>query len=502
MSARVLLANLAHETHCFAPGSLGPSDFRMREGEAVLSRRGDRSAVDGLLSVAEEEGWALVPAADYAAPPGPTVEREVFERFWASVASRLDGEGLDAVLMTLHGAMVCEGLRDVEGELLTRLRDGVGAIPIVFAFDLHATVTEAMLRGADAMVCFRENPHTDTMATGRRAARLLARMLGEGLRTAMVGRRVPVVWPPSGTGTADPPMRELCQAARDAEAASDGVLAVNVVGGFAYADAPGVGVHLSAVVRDDPEAREAGCAAVDALGRIAWTRRAEGLRRFPTPAGALRRRAGAGAPVPGRPDLLVEPADNIGGGATGDATGVLRALLDVAEPSLIVLADPESVAALADLPVGTTASLAVGGRANPFDEGPVELEAVLLSRSDGRFRLEDEHSHAVSDGMEIEMGPCAVVRSGPVTILLTSRATVPFDLGQLRSQALDPAAFALIGVKAAVGHRRAYDPVAGRSFEVETRALCPSDLSLLDHRHLTERLFPFDPDLEDPDWIS
>jgi len=58
------------------------------------------------------------------------------------------------------------------------------------------------------------------------------------------------------------------------------------------------------------------------------------------------------------------------------------------------------------------------------------------------------------------MGPCAVIRAGGVTLLLTSRKTPPFDLGQYRSQGIDPEKFSFIGVKAAVAHRRAYDPIA------------------------------------------
>jgi microcystin degradation protein MlrC len=45
-----------------------------------------------------------------------------------------------------------------------------------------------------------------------------------------------------------------------------------------------------------------------------------------------------------------------------------------------------------------------------------------------------------------------------VRVLLTSDKTVPFGLGQLRSQGIVPEESDLIGVKAAVAHRAAYDP--------------------------------------------
>jgi microcystin degradation protein MlrC len=195
------------------------------------------------------------------------------------------------------------------------------------------------------------------------------------------------------------------------------------------------------------------------------------------------------------PVILVEPADNIGGGAPGDGTGILRALLRRRVPrSLVVIADAESVQALAGLAPGGTRSLHIGGRGSRLDPGPVEAEATFVSRSDGRFVLEDKQSHMASmNGVNIDMGPSAVVRVGGTTILLTSRKTAPFDLGQLRSQGLEPRDFAVIGVKAAVAHRRAYDRVSRTSHYVDTPGPCSSNLATFPFRQLRRPVFPLDP---------
>jgi len=93
----------------------------------------------------------------------------------------------------------------------------------------------------------------------------------------------------------------------------------------------------------------------------------------------------------------------------------------------------------------------------------LKLEVEFISRSDGRFNLEDPHSHLASMcGSQFDMGPCAVVRHGGVQILLTSWKTPPFDLGQWRSQGIEPERLAVIGVKAAVAHRRVYDRLPAR----------------------------------------
>ena len=93
--------------------------------------------------------------------------------------------------------------------------------------------------------------------------------------------------------------------------------------------------------------------------------------------------------------------------------------------SLVILNDPAAVAAMDGVAAGPeTGRIAVGGRGSKLDAGPVELKATFVSRSDGKFTLEDKQSHLASmNGVHIEMGPCAVVRSGGITILLTSRKT-------------------------------------------------------------------------------
>ena len=90
------------------------------------------------------------------------------------------------------------------------------------------------------------------------------------------------------------------------------------------------------------------------------------------------------------------------------------------------------------------------------------------------------------------MGRCAVVRHKGVTILLTSRRTPPFDLGQWRSQGIQPEKLSVIAVKAAVAHRKAYDPIAGAHYTIETPGPCSSNLKQFPFRHVTRPVYPLD----------
>src|SRR5262249_61960057 len=93
-------------------------------------------------------------------------------------------------------------------------------------------------------------------------------------------------------------------------------------------------------------------------------------------------------------------------------------------------------------------------------------------------------------GRGVDMGRSAGVPPEGAPTLRTSRKTPPSDLGQLRSQGIEPRALAAIGVKAAVAHRRAYDPIARASFTVATRGPCASDLAVLPYRPLRRPVYP------------
>ena len=493
MNARILLAGLYHETHTFVGDITRADAVRLRRGEELLARRGDASTVDGFLNVAARENWRVVPLLEIGAMPSGTLDHAVFEAFWTEFergARAAMDRGLDGVWLALHGAMVTTGSLDPEGELLARIRalPGFDRLPLFGVFDLHATFTPAMARHADALVGYRENPHIDAFDMAVYSAELLARSLKSGVRPRMVTRTLPLIWPPTGTGTAVAPMQPMEAEARRIEATDPDIWAANVVGGYAFADTPDTGVSVSVVTTgsDAAAARH-----LDRLAAIAEAHKYDGVPREWTLDAAIDDALARG--ITG-PVALVEPADNIGGGAPGDCTSILRAFLARRLPgAAVIMNDPRAVAALAGAEAGSSLRLMLGG-SSALDPGAVAVEATLLSRSDGRFTLEDRNSHlAAMQGIHIDMGPCATVRADGVDILITSKKTPPFDLGQLRSQGIVPETLRFVGVKAAVAHRRAYDRITAASYWVDTPGPCPSDLTRLPYRHLRRPIFPLDP---------
>lgn len=470
---RILIAGLFHETHTFLDGVTPLCDFQIRRGDEMLTAQGDSSPLGGVLEIAATFGWEMVPATDYRAQPSATVEDEVVEQFWSDVAPVASQGGYDAVYLVLHGAMTAQNILDVEGEILKRLRaiPAIADLPVFGVFDLHANFSPRMAAMADCLVGYRENPHTDAREAALEAARLLNRCLTTGERPHMTLRQPGILWPPTGTGTANDPMLTLERMARRFESENADLWAMSIVAGFSFADTPDTGVSFIACSTSDASTQ------LDALENYAQTNRHLGDVVDPPVDEVL----ATLKPMPEGLTVLVEPSDNIGGGAPGDCTGLLRALLRHGIPNAAVcICDPEAVR---EITAGNR-RVRIGGKGSRLDEGPVELEVELIALNDGRFELEDKNSHLASMcGDAFDMGPCAMVKHAEITILLTSVKTPPFDLGQWRSQGIEPTKLSAIGVKAAVAHRRAYDKIATRMLWVDTPGPCSSNLAVLPFKH-------------------
>jgi microcystin degradation protein MlrC len=487
---RVLLAGLFHQTNTFVGGRTGLEDFEIRRGEEIL--RDDASPAAGVLEVAREKGWEILPVVDMSAMSGATVADAVVDLFWAEFRAVADSEatdGIDGVFLVLHGAMVSESLLDVEGEILRRVRgvEHLSDAPVCGVMELHANFTEAMARQSDGLIAYRENPHTDAREAARDAALLLDKLMKTQERPTTVWERPPLMWSPSGTATDSEPMLSLERRAREIEDEFPDVVAVNVFAGFPYADVPEAGVSFSAVTMGDLELARAG---LRELNVAASFRREEGIRSgMPLEEAMLRLRVHREGPV-----LLIEPSDSVWAGAPGDGTHVLRALVEYGVPDAgVVINDPETVAALADVPIGERRDVVIGGKSGEIGAEPLPLEVEVVSRSSGRFVPESVPSWPfVLPTGEVDMGPCSVVRNGDVTILLTSRRTPPFDLGQWRSQGVDPEDLFVVGVKATIEHRTAYDSIAKAGYVVNVPGPCAEDLKRLPFEHVHRPIYPLD----------
>ena len=226
------------------------------------------------------------------------------------------------------------------------------------------------------------------------------------------------------------------------------------------------------------------------LSDILYRHRQSATPDFFSPAKAVAKAAQHdGAPV-----ILVDSADNIGGGTTGDGADALAAMPEFeVHEGTIVLADPEAVAICFDAAEGAQVSLEVGAKVDSWHGKPVAVTGFVRALSNGVFTVELPDNHFASFyGSTVQMGRTAWLRVAGVNILLTERKTPPLDLAQLRHIGIIPEAQAMIVVKSAVAYRAAYMPIASAVIEMDTAGLCSANLSRFPYRHLRRPVFPLD----------
>ncbi len=471
---RVAIAGILHESNTFSPSLTGRAAF---EGDATcrgqeIERMFGRASheVGGFLAGARDHHLEAVPTLVANATPSGPVSEQAFESLTAELLLRLRrARPLDGVLLALHGAMVAERHAAADLEVLRRVRSGLGReLPVVVTHDAHANVAPEMAQLCSALVIYKEVPHIDQFQTGRRAASIMQRILGEGLRPAQAIAKPPMLYNILFHDTSKPPMLPLVQELKRLEREDGRLLAASAAVGFQYADVPQMGPSIVVVTDGDEDLarREA-----RRLADLMWSHRLSMHKDLPGPREAVR----IGKNAARRPAVLVDLGDNIGGGSPGDGTALLRELLlQRAAGFVVAIFDPQSASEAFGAGVGARFDSEVGGSPESLQGEPCRVRGQVKLLYDGRY-TEEAARHG---GMRhLDQGPTAVIEAetegsgGRGLVLLTSRRHPPFSLGQLTSAGIDPAQQRILVVKAAVAFRAAYEPVAGTIVLADTPGL-------------------------------
>jgi microcystin degradation protein MlrC len=498
---RIAVGGLFHETHTFADHKTTLDDFRAQSllvgDEIVQDAVESRSGIAGMISGCRDLDAVIFPTLYAGAMPAGLVEDQAMQTLLDDLLGRLrDQLPVDGVLLALHGAMVTESSLDAETEVVQQVREIVGTdVPIVVELDMHGNISPDMVQAADVLVAYDTNPHIDAWERGHECAMIMGRILKREISPTAASVHLPILLSPQATGTDDLPLRAVHDRAREMEQ-DPRVVAVSVMGGFAYADTPFTGVSLIVTTNDDSELAER---FARELAGIMVDLRNTALPEFVTPDAAVQE----AMKHPEKPVILVDSADNIGGGSPGDGTDALWAMLEHSvQDGTIILADPESVADCQDLNVGDEVALTVGAKADDWHGTPVPLTGTIQAFSDGVYPCELPDNHfAAFFGNTIRMGNTVWLRSGGVNILLTERKVPPFDLAQLRGIGIIPEEQQMIVVKSAVAYRAAYMPIAKRVIEMDTAGLCTPNLARFPYQNLTRPIFPLDDPVDVSAWI-
>jgi microcystin degradation protein MlrC len=489
MPLRIAIGSLMQETNTFVPFKTTLETFHsvyIYKGEELLTAYGTaRVEVPAFLDVLREAGATPVPLlAGHAGSNGP-LTRPCFDTLLNDLLARLKAAApVDAVLLALHGSMVIEDEPDAEGEIIEKVRQ---ALPpqtwIGVSLDLHGHITRRMLQPNTFLVGYREYPHIDMYETGERTARLLLETLAGRRHPVMALAKRHMIVSPVNARTAEPPLSEVVAEARAIEATGQ-VLHASLFCVQPWIDVPDLG--FAALVCADGDQHKAQAAA-DHLADMAWAARDRFIPDLTPLDDAVR----IGLTSPGT-TIVGDTGDGPSGGAAGDNTAVLRALLAggaATSPRLsyCTLVDAEGAAQAIAAGIGKDVTLTIGHRYTRDGE-PLTVTGRVRAITDGVFTQHD----AGAEGAEVCFGPTAVIAIGGIRLALRSLPGYEWDTGMYTSVGLVLRQAALVFVKSSSHFRVAYGPHADRILAADTPGATVGNMHRLQFRHVTRPLYPLD----------
>jgi microcystin degradation protein MlrC len=363
MVFRVLTAEVSHETNTFNRRQTDEQAFRNRYfligAEAIALRGEANTELAGFLDAGRTQDWQIDHVLSAAAGPRGKVTRTAFDWLCDPIVDAVESGRYDGVLLGLHGAMVTDFCEDGEGEILRRIRVVAGqALPIAITLDPHANVSQQMCTLADIIVSFKTYPHIDMREAGRQAGAILQRAMTGEIRPRTIRATRPMLEEANGGRTDVGPMIERIAAARTYEAGHD-VFAVCINGGFPNADVTEIGPTVLVTGQGDFTAHKA---FAESIADDIWARRHQVLNDYLTVGSAAA--IAAAFESSNGPLVVADYADNPGAGAYGDATDLLRALLDAGVNNACFgpMVDGEAARALHSGKIGDRINIALGGK--------------------------------------------------------------------------------------------------------------------------------------------
>jgi microcystin degradation protein MlrC len=308
-------------------------------------------------------------------------------------------------------------------------------------------------------------------------------MTGEVTPKVALARR-PILYALDGGRTTSPPMMELLRRGDEIEAAGQ-ALVVSIQAGFSSADVHDIGPSIAVTANDLPAAQ----AIAEQLMDYVWEQRTFSSIHFtPLDEAIAKAKADTGA---GEPLVISDYSDNPGSGAYGDATNLLKAVLDanLQNAGFHAIHDPEAVLQAQAAGVGNRVTLLLGGKTDPtMGGGPIEVTGHVAAITDGSFIAYGP----MGGGARRNYGLSLLLRVGGVEIIVISHNGQANDLGQFTSLGIDPTRKSTLIVKSMQHFRAAFEPIAREVIEVDTGALSTRNFKERPYRKIRRPIWPLD----------
>jgi microcystin degradation protein MlrC len=489
---RIAVGGLLFEGNTFSMVRTHLVDFRNKYlfvGDELIRALSDTNVeVAGAISALDAAGFQIVPLIATHGGAGGRVTAECYSELKRQLLDRLNSVGeLDGVYLALHGAMICEGEDDAEGDILSSVRSIIGTIPLSISCDMHAHITLKMIEACSIVVGYQHYPHDDTFETGARAAGLLVRAVKGEIKPTLGIRKVALLSAPFSHGTRDPgPMRGIYRWCRGVEA-SGRALALSYFPVQPWLDIEETGFAAVAVTDGDPEAA---AELSSDLVELAWKSRNE----FHAPGMDAKAALELGLSTAGQPIVLSDASDCVGAGAAGDSSRMLDAYLrSKTEASLLVhIVDPQMVETAWLAGVGAAITGYLGSQIDNSYGTPLRIEATVTHLFQGDFT----YAGGLLGGVRASMGRSAVIAIRGAVVVVSNHSAYEYGDEHFRAAGQDVRDFKFVVVKNPMNFKQAY-AWAPKQILVNLPGASTSDLRNIIWKRVQRPFFPLD-DQETP----
>jgi microcystin degradation protein MlrC len=486
MSLRIAIAGIVHETNTYCKDQTQLADFYISRGKKMMRMRGTQTQTGAAIDTCLEFGMTPVPIMMATTQPSGIIAADAYHEMKAEVLEGLAAAmPVDGVFLDLHGAGVVDGCPDLEADLAVAVRRLVGeAVPVTAAFDLHGNVTQRMADALDGVFACHDYPHIDQHERAREAVQLIHNMREEGYRPTVKVHSLPMLMPT--TTTFHGPGQVLRDRMRQAEADHPDVIKVSVFHGFPYCDIPHVGCHIVVTSRSDADQAQTLAAE---LARTLWDERESFRPQSLTAQEAVAAAQRAAQSADGRPVVINETSDNCGGGAPGDGTHLLRAMLDakLTNACFGFVVDAEVAAQAHRAGVGSTIDASLGGKYDALHGEPLALNVYVKALHDGRCTLQ-----AMAKGSPISYGKLARLQVDGMDIVVGSRRSQTFDTEPFLAVGIDVTTRDYVALKSSNHFRAGFEHLAAAIITADPPGLTTHHIEVFPRTNIDEVLWPLD----------
>jgi microcystin degradation protein MlrC len=375
---RIAIGGFFHESNTFNPIITGKEDFVIFYGEEIYKNRNAYLLAKGIIEYFEPKSeYEMVPLVFAKAVPNGEINKELYLSLKRRFFEMLEQTGpIDAFVLALHGSMRVYQIGSAETDLLNAIREKYPQVPIYAGLDMHATMTEDMLKTAEAYVGFKTAPHIDAYETGYAIAELCDYSFKNNCRLVMKYAKIDALIAGEKSETDCEPMKSLINELYKCEPDED-VLSASYLLGFPWADALENGVTALVVGKSNPDK-------IQKYADLLAEKFRENQDRFDfsSPAYDSETALRMALQETVYPVFVSDSGDNPTAGSTADNTeiiGILSSKLqDECRGKKILCAgifDAEAVKICTENP-GKKINLEVGGKFDNFNCRPVKLNGV------------------------------------------------------------------------------------------------------------------------------